>query len=403
MAEALEIRPVRTRRDMNAFIRAAYRAQGDNPRWAPALDMEAHEFFDPKHSPFAKENEIECYVALRGGEPVGRIAAIVNRAHLAYRKDETGHFGFIEAIDDREVFSALIDEASRFLAARGLKHIMGPFSASINHEVGILVHGFDETHMVRTNYSPPYYARRLEELGFTKAMDLIAFETKTDSSIDEKLERIRSADARWKNRGDLKTYGLTYRTWFPSFKRLLGLFNDAWSENWGAIPISDAEVAYIAKLMLPVIKPAWIRIAEWQGEPVGIVAQNSQCQRGLRKAPRKAAAVRLGAADDTHPRHRHAQLAHPDRGQRQEMAQLAGRSHGDGTDDARILRDRAREQDRSSRNQLGARNQHPRRAEHRAFRRQGDPKIPRLRTPALASPGLRFEQLVPDAVKHLRQ
>ena len=273
MAEALEIRPVRTRRDMNAFIHAAFRAQGHNPRWAPALDMEAYEFFDPKHSPFAKENEIECYVALRDGEPVGRIAAIVNRAHLAYRKDQTGHFGFIEAIDDPDVFRVLTDQAGRFAASRGLARLMGPFSASINHEVGILIHGFDETHMVRTNYAPPYYARQLEALGFTKAMDMIAFETKTDASIDEKLQRIRSADARWKGRGDLKTYGLTYRSWFSSFKRLLALFNDAWSENWGAIPISDAEVAYIAKLMLPVIKPSWIRIAEWQGEPVGIVAQ----------------------------------------------------------------------------------------------------------------------------------
>ena len=273
MAEALEIRPVRTRRDMNAFIHAAFRAQGHNPRWAPALDMEAYEFFDPKHSPFAKENEIECYVALRDGEPVGRIAAILNRAHLAYRKDQTGHFGFIEAIDDPDVFRVLTDQAGRFAASRGLTRLMGPFSASINHEVGILIHGFDETHMVRTNYAPPYYARQLEALGFTKAMDMIAFETKTDASIDEKLQRIRSADARWKGRGDLKTYGLTYRSWFSSFKRLLALFNDAWSENWGAIPISDAEVAYIAKLMLPVIKPSWIRIAEWRGEPVGIVAQ----------------------------------------------------------------------------------------------------------------------------------
>lgn len=118
MAAALEIRPVRTRRDMNAFIRAAFRAQGGNPRWAPALDMEAHEFFDPKHSPFAKENEIECYVALRDGEPVGRIAAILNRAHLAYHKDQTGYFGFIEAIDDPDVFRALTDAAGRFAAAR---------------------------------------------------------------------------------------------------------------------------------------------------------------------------------------------------------------------------------------------------------------------------------------------
>ena len=192
MAAALEIRPVRSRRDMNAFIRAAYRAQAHNPRWAPALDMEAHEFFDPKHSPFAKENEIECYVALRDGEPVGRIAAIVNRAHLAYRKDQTGHFGFIEAIDDRECFQGAHRCSEPLPAARGLTRIMGPFSASINHEVGLLIEGFDETHMVRTNYAPPYYARHLEALGFTKAMDLIAFETKTDASIDDKLERIRA-------------------------------------------------------------------------------------------------------------------------------------------------------------------------------------------------------------------
>src|SRR5688572_33477900 len=125
MAEALEIRPVRTRRDMNAFIRAAFRAQAHNPKWTPALDMEAHEFFNPKHSPFAKENEIECYVALREGEPVGRIAAIVNRAHLTCHKDGTGHFGFIEAIDDRDVFKALTDEADRFVRALGLKRLMG--------------------------------------------------------------------------------------------------------------------------------------------------------------------------------------------------------------------------------------------------------------------------------------
>src|SRR5678815_1237732 len=197
MAGALEIRPVRTRRDMNAFIRAAYRAQSGNPKWAPALDMEAHEFFDPKHSPFAKENEIECYVALRDGEPVGRIAAIVNRAHLAYRKDRTGHFGFMEAIDDPHVFAALTDAASRFLAARGLKRIMGPFSASINHEVGLLIYGFDETHMVRTNYAPPYYARQLEALGFTKAMDVIAFGMDTGEVLEDALRRIRALHAAW--------------------------------------------------------------------------------------------------------------------------------------------------------------------------------------------------------------
>jgi hypothetical protein len=272
MSDSLEIRPVRTRRDMKAFIRAAHRAQGGNPLWVPSLDMEAHEFFDPKHSPFARENEIACYVAMREGEPVGRIAAIVNRAHLAHRNDETGHFGFIEGINDRDVFKALTDEAARFVKARGLKRLMGPFSASINHEVGLLVEGFDQPHMVRTNYAPPYYARQLQSLGFTKAMDLIAFGMDTGEVLEESLRRIRALHAAWKHRDKLKTYGLTYWSWRSSFKRLLELFNDAWSENWGAVPISSAEVDYIAKLMLPVIKPSWIRIAEWEGEPIGIVA-----------------------------------------------------------------------------------------------------------------------------------
>jgi len=149
---------------------------------------------------------------------------------------------------------------------------MGPFSASINHEVGLLIEGFDQPHMVRTNYAPPYYARRLEALGFTKAMDLIAFGMDTGEVLEEPMRRIRALHAAWKHRDELKTYALNYRTWRGAFKRLLDLFNDAWSENWGAVPVSGAEVDYIAKLMLPVIKPSWIRIAEWRGEPIGIVA-----------------------------------------------------------------------------------------------------------------------------------
>jgi len=271
---ALEIRPVHTRRDMNAFIQAAVRAQGTNPLWAQPLDMEAHEFFDPKHSPFAKENEMQCFVALREGDPVGRITAIVNKAHLAKHKDATGHFGFIEAIDDKDVFSALIDETARYLKARNLTRMMGPFHASVNHDAGVLIRGFDQPHMVRTNYSPPYYAAQLEALGFKKTIDLIAFAMNPQSDVvKQRLDRIHAADMMWKHRAELKTYGLTYWSWVSSFKKLLELYNDAWADNWAAVPISPAEADFIAKLMLPVVKPSWVRIAEWRGEPVAVVAQ----------------------------------------------------------------------------------------------------------------------------------
>jgi hypothetical protein len=271
--DKIEVRPVRTRQDMNAFVQASFAAQGDNPKWAPPLNMEVHQFFDRRRSPFAKENEIACFVALRDGAPVGRIAAIVNSAHLARYNDRTGHFGFIEAIDDREVFARLTDEASRNLKQSGLTRMSGPYSASINHEVGLLIEGLDQPHMIRTNYAPPYYARHLEALKFTKVMDLIAFGMDTGESLEEHLVRIRAIHDKWKHRDELKTYGLTYRSWHTAFKKLLHLFNDAWAENWGAVPISPSEVDFIAQLMLPVIKPSWIRIAEWRGEPIAIVAQ----------------------------------------------------------------------------------------------------------------------------------
>jgi len=258
---------------MDAFIRAAVRAQGSDPHWARPLNMEAHEFFSPKHSPFAKENELECLVALRDGEPVGRITAIVNKTYLELHKDATGHFGFIEAIDDRDVFAALFDAAGKFLSARGMKRVMGPFSASINHEAGLLIEGFDEPHMVRTNYAPPYYRAQLEALGFTKAMDFVAIAIDINDHVAAVAKRIRATNAQWRQRESLKTYGLTYLSWVSSFKRLLELYNDAWSENWGAVPISPKEADFIAKLMLPVIKPSWIRIAEWRGEPVAVVGQ----------------------------------------------------------------------------------------------------------------------------------
>jgi len=269
---AIEIRPVRTRRDMKAFNQAAVRAQGANPHWVQPLDMEAHEFFE--HSPFAKENEMQCFIALRDGEVIGRIAAIVNKAHLAKHKDETGHFGFIEAIDEPEVFASLFEEAGRYLKARGMKRIMGPFNPSVNYDAGLLIEGFDQLHMMRTNYAPPYYRKQLEALGFSKAMDLVAFKMDPlDEEVREPLRRIHANLAAWKHRDELKTYGLTHLSWVGSFKRLLALYNDAWEGNWGAVPISDREADFIAKLMLPVVKPSWVRIAQWHGEPVAVVAQ----------------------------------------------------------------------------------------------------------------------------------
>ena len=267
----LEVREVRSAADMDAFIEAARRGQASNPRWVEPLSDEMRWAFDKKTSPLMLENDIRAFVAFRDGEPAGRIAAIVNHAHLRKYDDGCGQFGLIEAIDDGAVFAALVDSAAAFLRKRGLRRIRGPFSLSINHETGLLVKGFDQPHVVRTNHAPPFYAQRLEALGLRKAMDLFAYVCAiSESDFPERVEKLRRRFAR---AGEITTYGLSLLRWSTQFPRVLDLYNDAWKDNWSAIPVSPPEAKMIAHLMLPVSKPAWIRMAQWNGEDIAVVSQ----------------------------------------------------------------------------------------------------------------------------------
>ena len=172
---ALLVREVQSQADVAAFMAAGKRAQSGNSRWIEPLHDEMLKVFDKKRSPLMLENEIQPFVAYLDGQPAGRIVAVVNRAHLEKYRDSCGHFGVIDAIDDRDVFAALLQHAAGFLRARGLRRMRGPFSLSINHEAGILVKGFDQPHVAHTNHAPPYYGHHIEALGFRKAMDLFAY------------------------------------------------------------------------------------------------------------------------------------------------------------------------------------------------------------------------------------
>lgn len=267
---ALEIRRVESRRGAADFIAAAVTAQSGNTRWVRPLDIETRLFFNSRFSPFAKRNVIERFVTYRAGVPVGRIAAIHDSDHLERHRDSTGHFGFIEAIDDAEVFAALTSAAELWLAGCGLARISGPFSGSINHEVGLLISGFQEPHVVKTNYAPPHYGKHLADLGYRKAMDLNAYRVNVDD-ISDFVTRVRRISYKRPLEG-LTIRKLKYSDWKSSFMSLLELYNAAWAENWKAVPLSAAEGGAIADFMLPLVKPGWIEIAEYRGEPIAILA-----------------------------------------------------------------------------------------------------------------------------------
>lgn len=270
MAE-IDVREVHAPAGLGSFIEAARRAQACNPHWVEQLHQELQWAFDPRRSPLVTENEVHTFVAFEDDIPVGRIATIVSPSFLERHGSGTGHFGLIEGIDDPRVFAALLDVAAATLRKAGLHRIQGPFSLSINHEAGLLVEGFDQPHTVRTNHVPPYYAKHMEAAGCHKAMDLLAACCKVDQMTFPAEVAAIVAKAPVANR--ITTHGLSLTSWWSSFPRVLTLYNDAWEQNWGSVPVSEAEARMIACLMLPVSKPDWVRIAEWQGEPIAIVAQ----------------------------------------------------------------------------------------------------------------------------------
>ena len=188
----VRVAPVDDRSGISAFIAAGRRAEATNPRWVEPLHDEVRMTFSPRRAPFRRDNVVQPFVAFRDGEPVGRIVATIEAAHLKKFDDACGYFGFIEAVDDPAVFDALFDAAEGFLRRRGMRIVRGPFSLTINHKSGLLVAGFDEPHVVRTNHVPPHYARHIERLGYRKAMDLVAYVARVaETDAPERVARAR--------------------------------------------------------------------------------------------------------------------------------------------------------------------------------------------------------------------
>jgi len=276
---ALKVVSVNDRAGISAFIAAARRAQSSNPNWVEPVHEEIRTIFSRRRAPFMRENVVQPFVAFLEGEPVGRIVATIETAHQRKFHDGCGFFGFIDAIDDRAVFGALFAEAEKFLRAHGMRIVRGPFSLTINHESGLLVHGFDEPHVVRTNHSPPHYAIHIERLGYHKAMDLTAYVCRVAES-DAPARVARVTDRR--KDSEIEFHQLSFRSWGRDFPRVLALYNDAWSDNEWATPVGPEEAKFIAHLMLPACKPGWIHIAAYKGEDVAVAVQIPDANEALR-------------------------------------------------------------------------------------------------------------------------
>jgi hypothetical protein len=261
------IQSVHDRADLKAFIGVTRQLYRDDPHWVQPLTMERLDHLNAKRNPFLRDIECAYWMVLFDGVPVGRISAQVNRAHLDRYADATGHFGFLEAIDDEEAFGLLIDTAATWLRLRGMQRMAGPFSLSINDETGTLVEGFDSPPYLMMPHGRPYYDRRLAEQGFAKLKDLLAFRFDVQAPLPPPAARLLE---RTRDSGSLRVRPLDMRRFDEEIRLIVNIFNDAWADNWWFLPFGDAEAQYLAKSIRPLVDGNCFAIAEIDGTPAAM-------------------------------------------------------------------------------------------------------------------------------------
>ena len=268
---SVSIRPVQNRRELKRFVKVPFGLHRDSEQWVAPLIFERMQFLDRGKNPWFEHGEAEFFLAERDGEAVGRISAHADSRWDEFQGGRDAMFGFFETAEDPEVVKALFDAAAGWAAARGRERILGPMDFTTNDEIGILIDGFERQPMILEPWHPPYYQRLIEAEGFAKAMDVLMWELrmgqlkegeKFDPSIHEAAEKALRDEG-------IVIRNMRKREMAAEVRRFMDVYNEAWGENWGFVPITDAEVEFQAKNLKQVLDEEWTFMAEKDGEVIG--------------------------------------------------------------------------------------------------------------------------------------
>jgi hypothetical protein len=267
MSSTITVRAITSRADIRRSVDFPYHLYRDSPYWVPPLRKDAHEMLSAKHNPFFEHGRAQLFIATdSAGRVVGRVAAIINGMHLKKYADGVGFFGFFESVDDYHVTSALLGRAETWLKEQGLTGVRGPVNPSMNDTSGLLVDGFDREPAILMPYNPPYYVDFLERYGFSRTMTMWAYYLHKKYVNVEKLKR--GVDLIRRRHPGLRVRTLDMNRFEDEARTILHIYNEAWSRNWGHVPMTDNEFAHLIKMMKQIVDPEIVFIVEDEGRPV---------------------------------------------------------------------------------------------------------------------------------------
>lgn len=260
---AIEVQSLRdSKKSRRAFLDVVNKIYAGDANYIRPLDMDVSDRLDPKKNPFFEHGEADGWVALRDGQPVGRISASIDRLHLERYDDGAGFFGFFETIDDPEVASTLLGTAEGWLRARGCTSMRGPFSLSITEETGCLVDGFDTPPMIMMPHHRDYQGGLIEAAGLTKLKDFYAWRYE----IGAVPRRAQKAHDDIEAMPEVTSRPVDLKNLDRDLDLIMGVYNDAWSDNWGFVPATDGEIAKMAEDLRLIVMPEITRLTFIDGE-----------------------------------------------------------------------------------------------------------------------------------------
>jgi len=272
----LEINPVNNRHQLRQFIRLPRSIYSNDPVWVPPLLLERKEHLSPRN-PYFDHARYQSWIAYRDGKAVGRISAQIDQLHLDLHHENEGFFGMIEAEDNAETFAALFKTAEAWLRSHGMRRILGPYNLSINQEMGLLVDGFNTPAFFMMGHARPYYAVRIEENGYQKEKDVFAY------LLDSHFTEPRAMQAivkRTRKRVTIRSFRKS--NFDEDLKIIEDIFNDAWSQNWGFIPFTEAEFKQLGKDFKLLLDFEMVKIAEVDGRPAAFIVVMPNINEAIR-------------------------------------------------------------------------------------------------------------------------
>lgn len=286
MAELLSVRPVNSAADFNTLVEFPWTLYRNDPYWVPPLlSMQRHKY-DPQQNSSWQHMTGEYFIAWRGDQPVGTIAAFVNHRYNEFHGENIGFFGALELYDDQLVADALLAQAEAYLRDYGVTALRGPLTFSSNEEHGLLIEGFDDPPLVVTPYNPPYYQRLIENVpGYAKAMDLYSwYLTLHGTAQSDKLMRIYRVIDKNNARRGITVRQLNRKRLAEDFNTLKEIYNSAWEHNWGFVPFSDAELDELVADLGTYVDHDLIIFAEVKGQPAGFLLGVPDIYQALHRA-----------------------------------------------------------------------------------------------------------------------